>query len=129
MSKNQRPTVVPFDERTIGDIFGQSKLGIVLFNGQDSNVILDVFTEAAKEYAATDGQPLIWTELKAGNEHLDNFSDYIKIKRDRSPLVMVNPGAQEKFVFKGELTKDSILDFVANYENYKMPLTEEVAYD
>ena len=129
LAKNQRPVVVPFDERTIGDIFGNQQMGIALFNAENSNVWLDAFTEAAKEYQNTDGQPLIWTELRAGNEHLDNFSGYIKIQKDKSPLVIVNPGAQEKFVFKGELTSESILDFVANYRDYKYGLTDEVSYD
>ena len=33
ISKNERPPVVPFNERTIGDIFSSGKKGVVLFNG------------------------------------------------------------------------------------------------
>ena len=35
--KNQRPLVVQFDERTIGDIFTSKKFGAVLFNGENSD--------------------------------------------------------------------------------------------
>jgi hypothetical protein len=45
---NERPIVVPFDERTIGDMFSQAKPGICLFNKENSNVLLDAFTESAK---------------------------------------------------------------------------------
>jgi hypothetical protein len=45
---NERPIVVPFDERTIGDMFSQAKAGICLFNKDNSNVLLDAFTESAK---------------------------------------------------------------------------------
>ncbi len=40
VSKHQRPLVVPFDERTIGDMFGSSKSGVALFNHEDSAAFL-----------------------------------------------------------------------------------------
>ena len=129
IAKYQRPPVVNFDERTIGDMFGSSKLGIVLFNGADSSVHLDAFTEAAKAYSETDGQSLIFTEIKSSNEHLKNFADYIKINHEKSPLVMINASGQEKFVFKGELTKENILDFISNYESFKVGITDQVEYE
>lgn len=43
VAKNQRPLIVPFDERTIGDVFGSQKLGVVLFNGEDSETLLNSF--------------------------------------------------------------------------------------
>lgn len=61
INKNQRPVVVPFDERTISDIFGSRKLGAVLFNSENNNVLLDAFTGAAKAYSETDGASLIFT--------------------------------------------------------------------
>lgn len=70
---------MPFDERTIGDIFSSKKLGAVLFNGANSDELLAAFTEAAKEYSATDAKPLIFTLIDSKNEHLDNFAQYIKI--------------------------------------------------
>jgi len=33
IEKNERPPVVPFDERAIGTIFSSGKKGVVLFNG------------------------------------------------------------------------------------------------
>ena len=38
---NERPYVVPFDERTIEGMFGSGKAGVVLFNGADSSVLTD----------------------------------------------------------------------------------------
>lgn len=58
ISKHQRPAVVPFDERTIGDIFGSGKKGVVLFNGDSNEELLSAFTEAAKAY---DGESLVFT--------------------------------------------------------------------
>lgn len=40
IAKHERPSVVPFDERTIGDIFGSGKKGLVLFNGESSTELL-----------------------------------------------------------------------------------------
>lgn len=48
VSKNQRPTIVNFDDRTIGEIFGEQKLGFILFNSEGNNILLNDFTEAAK---------------------------------------------------------------------------------
>lgn len=42
--KNQRPLVVPFDERTIGDIFGSSQIGFALFNHEDQAALTQTFT-------------------------------------------------------------------------------------
>lgn len=67
ITNNERPLVVPFDERTIGDVFGSGKTGIVLFNGADSNVLLNFFQEAAKEYSNTDGAPVIFTDIGSTN--------------------------------------------------------------
>jgi hypothetical protein len=59
---NERPIVVPFDERTIGDMFSQAKPGICLFNQGNSNVLLDAFTESAKA-AKEAGKQLIFTHI------------------------------------------------------------------
>ena len=58
---NERPFVVPFDERTIEGMFGNGKVGVVLFNGGDSAVLTDALLETSKDYAQTDGKPLIFT--------------------------------------------------------------------
>lgn len=50
ISKNERPAVVPFDERTIGDMFSSGKKGVVFFNGDSNEETLNAFTEAAKAY-------------------------------------------------------------------------------
>jgi hypothetical protein len=59
---NERPTVVPFDDRTIGDMFSQAKPGICLFNKEGSNVLLEAFTESAKAAKAA-GKQLIFTHI------------------------------------------------------------------
>ena len=72
--------MVPFDDRTIGDIFGQQKLGLILFNSEANNVLLSDFTDAVQSYSETDGPALIFTEISQGNEHVENFANYIKIQ-------------------------------------------------
>lgn len=126
VSKNQRPLVVPFDERTIGDIFGSSKKGAVLFNGENNNVILEAFTEAAKEYASTDGENLIFTEINDKSEHLENFANYIKIDHKANPIIVVEAESQSKFVMNAEITKENVVSFFANHESFKFGLTDEV---
>lgn len=126
VAKNQRPLVVPFDERTIGDMFGSSKLGVVLFNGANNNVLLDAFTEAAKEYAATDKQSLIFTEINDKSEHLENFANYIKINHKETPIVFIEASSQTKYVMKEEATKENIVSFLDNYQDFKYGITDEV---
>lgn len=60
--QNERPTVVPFDERTIGEIFSQAKPGLCLFDREGSNVLLDAFTESAKAVKGS-GKQLIFTHI------------------------------------------------------------------
>lgn len=50
ISKHERPPIVPFDERTIGDMFGSGKKGLVLFNADSSDELLQAFTDAATSY-------------------------------------------------------------------------------
>lgn len=45
---NERPPVVPFDDRTIGEMFSQVKPGVCLFNKEGSAELLDIFTQSAK---------------------------------------------------------------------------------
>ena len=126
---NERPYVVPFDERTIEGMFGNGKIGMVLFNGADSSVLTETLLETSKEYAKTDGKPLIFTEIAGSNEHLQNFADYIKISHEKSPVVIISSKEQKKAVFKGEVAKESLLDFIQNYESLESGLTDQVTYD
>ena len=56
-----------FDERTINDIFSSRKLGCTFFNGANSNEMVEAFNAAAEEYGNSDGEPLIFTSIKADN--------------------------------------------------------------
>ena len=126
VAKNQRPLVVPFDERTIGDMFGQQKKGLVLFNGQNNNVWIEAFTAAAQEYASTDGEALVFTEINDKSEHLDNFANYIKIDHKTNPVVVIEAGSQAKYVMNTEVTKENIIAFLADHQNFKYGITDEV---
>ena len=127
ISKYERPPVVPFDDRTIGDIFGSGKKGLVLFNGDSSAELLEAFTAAAREY---DGEEaIVFTEVDAQNQHLDNFAGYIKLDRKALPVVLVESKAQTKYVLKSEPTKENILTFLGSYTDFKYGLTDEVKAD
>ena len=49
IAKNERPLVVPMDERTIGDMFSSKKPGLVLFNHLDSKSWFNELEAAASE--------------------------------------------------------------------------------
>lgn len=124
IAKHERPPVVAFDDRTIGDMFGSGKKGVVFFNGDASAEILEAFTAAAKEY---DGEEaLIFTEVDNKNQHLDNFAGYIKLDRKAFPIVVIESKAQNKYVLKEAPTKENILNFLSNYQQFKYGLTTEV---
>lgn len=124
ISKNERPPVVPFDERTIGDMFSSGKKGVVFFNGDSNEEILNAFTQAAKDYNGDEA--LIFTEVSSKNEHLDNFANYIKLDRKAFPIVVIEAKAQNKFVMKGSPSKDNILAFLADHKSHKYGITDEV---
>lgn len=60
--QNERPPVVPFDDRTIGEMFSQGKPGVCLFNKQGSQGLIDAFTESAKQIKGS-GKQLIFTHI------------------------------------------------------------------
>ena len=50
ISQNERPVVYAFDDRTIGSIFGERAVGIILFQMAEAGEVLnDAFAEAAQK--------------------------------------------------------------------------------
>ena len=47
ISMNERPTVYTFDDRTIGEVFGDRAVGVILFQSASAEGLNDVFKEAA----------------------------------------------------------------------------------
>lgn len=105
-------------------MFSSGKKGVVFFNGDSNEEILNAFTSAAKDYDGEEG--LIFTEVSPKNEHLDNFANYIKLDRKAFPIVVIEAKAQNKFVMKSSPTKDNILAFLADHQNHKYGITDEV---
>jgi hypothetical protein len=65
ITKFERPTVFLFDERTIGDIFGDRQVGVVLFQSADAGEALsEAFSAAAEEVRVNQGKTLIFTEIE-----------------------------------------------------------------
>lgn len=128
---NERPVVVPFDERTIGDMFSQSKAGLCLFNKEGSNVLLDAFTEAAKNVKES-GKQLIFTHIEQNSEHIGPFADYIKTDPSKHAIVLIEGKIKSKFVLvqnPSEITAEDITSFVESWINgeaQKYGMTDEV---
>lgn len=129
--QNERPTVVPFDDRTIGEIFSKAKPGICLFNKDGSNVLLDAFTESAKAVKGS-GKQLIFTHIDPTSEHIGPFADYIKIDSTNMPIVLIEGKIKSKFVLvknPADLTAEDITNFVEQWSNgeaKKYGMTDEV---
>ena len=50
ISQNERPAVYAFDDRTIGSIFGERAVGVILFQMAEAGEVLnDAFAEAAQK--------------------------------------------------------------------------------
>jgi hypothetical protein len=50
IGQNERPVVYAFDDRTIGDIFGERAVGVILFQVAGAGEVLnDAFAEAAQK--------------------------------------------------------------------------------
>lgn len=64
IAKFERPVVYPFDDRTIGNIFGDRGVGVVLFHSAEAGEALSqAFTDAATEIRINRGQFLIFTDI------------------------------------------------------------------
>ena len=50
IENNERPIVLPFDERTISSVFHQGKDAVCFFNSKDSKETANTFKEAAEKY-------------------------------------------------------------------------------
>lgn len=123
---NQRAVVVDFDERTIGEMFGSAKKGVVLFNGESDAELLSAFTEAAKEYSSSDSDALVFTQITKKSEHLENFANYIKVDHKVHRVILVDASAQQKYVMQGEVSKENLIEFFSNHADFKFGLTDEV---
>ena len=64
--KHERPTVFPFDDRTIGSIFGDRGTGVILFHsGQAEEALAEAFRDAAAEVRNNQGKVhLIFTDIE-----------------------------------------------------------------
>lgn len=91
--------------------------------------MVEAFNAAAEEYGNSDGEPLIFTSIKADNQHFENLANYIKIKHQKSPLVILDAGNKKKYVYLGEMTKENILGFLNNYSENEYGLSDEVKYE
>lgn len=67
---------------------------------------------------------MIFAEIKARSEHIDNFANYIKVNYKLNPIILIDSESQNKFVMKEEASKATILSFLENREDYKYGLTD-----
>lgn len=67
---------------------------------------------------------MIFAEIKASSEHIDNFANYIKVNYKLNPIILIDSESQNKFVMKEEASKATILSFLENREDYKYGLTD-----
>lgn len=136
IAKYERPTVYPFDDRTIGNIFGDRGTGVILFQSSTAGEALtEAFNDAATEIRVNRGQPLIFTDIPTTGEHYAGLANYIKIQADKSPIVIVDGGKRAKHVLFGspaDITSQQIIEFVEKFNNgqaKEFKLDEEIVYE
>lgn len=122
IQKNERPTVYPFDERTISDIFGERGVGVILFHsGEAGEALVEAFTEAAVDIRVNQGKSaLIFTDVPLNSEHYSGLANYIKVATPKSPVVIIDGSKRLKYVLKAspaDLTSSQIVDFVKSFED------------
>ena len=66
IQKHERPTVYPFDERTISGIFGEKGVGVILFHsGEAGEALASAFNDAAKVIRVDQGKvALTFTDVE-----------------------------------------------------------------
>lgn len=107
-----------FDDRTIGDIFGERGVGVILFQSSAAGgeALNNAFIEAANTVRVEQGKSLIFTSIEASAEHYNGLANYIKILTEKSPVVVIDGGNRVKYVLSGspeDITAQQIIDFVA----------------
>ena len=61
---NERPTVYPFNDRTIGEIFSERGSAAILFHSpQAGEALVSAFTDAAKAWRVDRQKSLIFTDI------------------------------------------------------------------
>lgn len=63
ISSNERPPVVDFDDRTIGDIFSNKKSGVLLFDAAGEEALVNAFSNAANEWRQNHGTDLLFSHI------------------------------------------------------------------
>lgn len=102
ISKNSRPSLLPFDQRTIQSIFGESKKAFIFVNtGSEESLLLK---EKVVALANAHEGDIVFTEIEKSNEHFDRFADYIKVSVDTPKVLVVDGGKQKKYVQSGRVT-------------------------
>jgi len=121
IGKNERPTVYPFNERTISEIFSESASAIILFqspvNGEALN---EAFAEAANQWRVVAGKNFIFTDIPPTGQHYGGLAEYIKIDVARSPIVFLDGGKRSKHILAVTapfLTAEKIIAFAESIES------------
>ena len=71
VSDNDRPLVLPFDDRTIGSVFQEGKDAILLYNSKSNKEFTANFNEAAQKQKEIDSGKLKFTEVNVRIYHND----------------------------------------------------------
>jgi len=115
------PTVMKFDEKSAQHIFGKSQPALFLYrdkNSEHTSKLDQIFTNVAKKLKGRI-QSVI-TDIKEGLE--SRLAEYIGVTSNDLPSVRIADTRSDltKFNMQGDITEESILKFVDDWESGKL---------
>lgn len=107
-----RPDVIPFDSAAVEQIFQNRKPALFLF--ASDNEASTAAREALQAYdeSGTDGLILTVSDPNDGHGFFDRLTEYLGVEKDSVPRVMYMGDKNDKYMFEGEISKDSLSSFV-----------------
>jgi len=128
VGKYSRPLILPFDDRTVKEVFNRAQNIILIFNSEGLDKPIRVAKEVANDYL---GEILI-SEVRPGDSHFAGLSDFFKVRTDKSRIVGINSKQQKKAIYWEDinsLTYDDLWGFIESIDQNQAELYPMEYYD
>lgn len=107
--------VIPFDNSAIEKIFQNKKSALFLFASDN-----DASTAAEEAFKALDeaGLDVVLTVSKPNDGHglFERLAEYVGVDTSSTPKFLYLGEKQDKYVFEGEVSKDTLATFVSQVQ-------------
>ena len=122
--KNERPSIVPVDERTVNLIFKEHMNVVMLFNARKDDRLTQVLTETTKKFKMHD---IVFSEIRPGDTNYDQVTEYFGVDAKETKLLGIDGGMNQKAVYRqnvADITVDDLTEFTGKLLDQSIKLYE-----